>query len=560
MNIEEKYRELTDTFIIPSDVIPYAVYKEGIAFFKYESDILDRLWEKAALNYSKDKTVSKSFNQLYVFLIETIIKFEMVTLKKIKQAYEDYKDSILAAVQASIVEDIKSIQKEINKDELLPSNELAEFLLSQKKIYGGGSKEFFDMLNNLTAQNAFKELEDGSLEAVITDKSGDVVSKASITSELEFIDDKQLNTVWNGLVTTIDKFDELTADLLDLIASMWIVQEKDENGFLTLDSKVVLRILFPDKDIFRERDHFKIMERISILANTFIAKRDEIDEDEANELRKEFDVEDNNANFRVYKRMFYVDDIRVIEKRSLKQPIGIHSLKIKPAPLLINLFNSPNLTFRVMDLKIIQYNSVKQRELKRLGRYLSFQWKIRTSNNNLSQPFKVQTLLERVNISKRYVGSLLVDRFEEVLDQLQQDNIIKSWQYIDLPPEEIRNKKGFVKYVWPNLLVNIEPPDEMVDLNKCKFGVDKNPNLYLNEDVAEKIEVATEILSKTNDVANVKKNDVRDIMNRHNLKLREAAAEIGISAPTLSRYLKDNTIKMRAKNLEKIAEWLETKK
>lgn len=74
---------------------------------------------------------------------------------------------------------------------------------------------------------------------------------------------------------------------------------------------------------------------------------------------------------------------------------------------------------------------MSQREHKRLTRYLSRQWKIRSIKGTVNQSFKIATLLSEMNFPARLNGGQLRDRFEEVLDDLQQDEVIADWSYTE---------------------------------------------------------------------------------------------------------------------------------
>lgn len=549
--LEESYQKLNTTSIIEDAALPYVVFKVSIKYFEdYNKGVLDEMWKMAAINYNENPNFSKSFDRLYQFLIKRLINAEFITLKKIQYAYSEYKDAIIETVSDLIIEDIKNVEKQ--KNQIVSQEGFVDHVLNENKLYASNSREYFDMVFNLTKLDAFKHNDDGTIKAEVKDNKGEVITKASINKNMSFLKDEKQNEVWNKLIQEIDKFDELTADLLDLISSMWMMQEKTSGGYIYLDSKSILKILMPGETYFRERDHFKIMERITILANTHLSLR--IKGKDAEDRKKELGIKSNDIMFTKYKKLFDVDDIEVVKKRSTKQPLGVYALKIRPAQLLIDLFGSVNLGFRVMDLKIIQYNPHKQRELKRLGRYLSFQWKIQMANGNLFQPFRVQTLLNRVNISKRYVGSRLIERLEDTLDQLTNDGIIAKWSYINEPTEEEMRTKGWIKYEWPKCLIKIEPSEEVLKLNKTPFNRDGNSIIDLPEKAIK------EFLSPSIELCNFDKSDVKAALKRHHLTLAVAAKEIGISETTLSRYLRNKNVKTRPRSLEKIGAWLETKK
>ena len=129
-------------------------------------------------------------------------------------------------------------------------------------------------------------------------------------------------------------------------------------------------------------------------------------ENDVKVVNKDKIKDDDEYDFTTFHRMFDINNVKVAYDKKTGEPKGIYELKIKPAPILRTYFDTSLQTFVPLDLKIIQYSYHTQRELKRLGRYLSYQWKVRTLSRNLKQPFKVRTLVETLDFPSSYNGVL----------------------------------------------------------------------------------------------------------------------------------------------------------
>jgi len=100
----------------------------------------------------------------------------------------------------------------------------------------------------------------------------------------------------------------------------------------------------------------------------------------------------------------------------------------------------------------------------RLGLYLSFQWRIRSSRANYDQTWAVRTLLDGARIPIETDSRLYTrfrDQVEAALDQLQARGVIKGWQY-DRGDEDTLPTRGWFK-PWLNWTVAMTPPATVVE-------------------------------------------------------------------------------------------------
>ena len=222
---------------------------------------------------------------------------------------------------------------------------------------------------------------------------------------------------------------------------------------------------------------------------------------------------------------------------------------------------------------MFKYSYVSQREHKRLTRYLSRQWKIRSVKGTVNQPFKIATLLSEMNFPTRLNGVQLRDRFEEILDDLQRDEVIANWAYTEELDESRVGKRGWIQSYWSQMNVIITPPPLVVSENKKKITLPNAPLTVENsireikketlveaaytEVIIEKWEQTEFIFEAPKKVAELTPEVMRAKLDELGYSIRKAAEEIGISHTTLSRYMAHKIKRHNQDNDRKMIAWLE---
>ncbi|WP_191567418.1 hypothetical protein [Metabacillus idriensis] len=69
-------------------------------------------------------------------------------------------------------------------------------------------------------------------------------------------------------------------------------------------------------------------------------------------------------------------------------------------------------------------------------------------------------------MTRPYNGVQIRDKFETVLDELQKDEVIKSWAYTEEIEEEKVGKKGWFKNYWSKLSIVLLPTDIVIKENQ----------------------------------------------------------------------------------------------
>ncbi|UDK94888.1 hypothetical protein EYB33_00635 (plasmid) [Lysinibacillus sphaericus] len=401
---------------------------------------------------------SDSFQALYQCVYETLLQGRPATKVLLHDAFINYIDSIMYEVQPYLEKERQEAEEEKypeNTNEPLVDEQMSfdviEDAIENDRIFASLNTDYLFMRNTISQKKKFVETSEGTYTSEIVDTKGDLRGLAELREDTIEIPDPEQAELWLNLVeSTLNAFDELTADLLDIISHMWLLQYKDEDGYIEFHSDEVLKLRHDGTEdkplIIRERDRFKIMKRVAALSSIWISMRD----NNVRVVNKEKISAEDEYDFTTFHRMFEINSVKVAYDKITGEPKGIYALKIKPAPILRKYFDSSLQTFVSLDLKVIRYSYHNQKELKRLGRYLSYQWKIRTLSRNLKQPFKVKTLVETLDFPTSYNGVIVREKLEKVLDDLKADGIVDEWYYSEPVDESKVGKRDWVKKYWGN--------------------------------------------------------------------------------------------------------------
>jgi hypothetical protein len=136
--------------------------------------------------------------------------------------------------------------------------------------------------------------------------------------------------------------------------------------------------------------------------------------------------------------------------------LQIHQIAFRPGSLFSRFLFGPGKQIALLSARALKYNLKSQTYEKRLARYLSWQWRIRASQLDYLQPYRVSTLVRAVDLKEdQRFPSRTRDRLERGLDQLQSDGVIRTWQY-----ESDRAQEGKIGWLpqWLKSTILVEPP------------------------------------------------------------------------------------------------------
>lgn len=571
--------DLPERMVIKQQWLPLALYQEAISFFsKYDAA---KQWQMDAENIANDPAyqVSESFKALTECVFTTLLQGRPVTKALLREAFVDYIDTIVYEVEPFLLEEDQLLHKAVNnkpgvtQNEPLTENqseqlsllEATEEALDNERIFTTLNSQYLLMRDTVSSNKKFSEQEDGVYMSEMIDTKGELRGTAELRKDTISLPDQDQEKLWLSLVeSTINAFDELTADLLDIISHMWVLQEKDEDGYIDFHSDAVLKLRHENADskqlIIRERDRFKIMKRVAALSSIWISMR----ENNVKVVNKEKIKDDEEYDFTTFHRMFDINNVKVAYDKKTGEPKGIYELKIKPAPILRTYFDTSLQTFVPLDLKIIQYSYHTQRELKRLGRYLSYQWKVRTLSRNLKQPFKVRTVVETLDLPSSYNGVVVRERLEQTLDDLTRDGIIAEWYYEEPVDEERVGKRDWVKKYWDELNLIILPPQETIEDNRKKYGqmaalLEKERAKQQLLDATVELETVATTASSSKDIP-LSPESLAELIDQLRLSIRSVAGEMSMSHSTLLRYINKEGKRYNKGSMGKIQGWYEKNK
>ncbi|WP_010289896.1 hypothetical protein [Kurthia massiliensis] len=560
-----QYRDISDTMLLSYEVTKVAVYEETKALFQ-DAPMLLELWEQDVFHTTEEEMQNEqpkneAFRELFNLITKDLTNFKVMTKRIIRNTVESYKDTIIHTMLP---------YAEVLSDEL----DFTKPMKDQNYILSDSSTTFYLMRNIVTSKKGFSDNGRGHLESELIDNQGQLHGLAELRPA-PLVETEPTDHFIDAVESTLSSLDELTADIFDLVSYMWMTGEHTSDGFIEFHSDDALLLQHAQEENagehlkFKERDRFNIMRRVAALTSVWVALN------EGTEKLKIVDAREiKNSKlykFQDFKRMFEVGNVRIAFDKKTNKPKGIYALEIKPSSLLQPYLNGTKSSLGVLDLKVFKYSYYTQREHKRLTRYLSRQWKIRSMKGSLHQPFKIDTLLHEMNFPERLNGVQLRDKFEEVLDDLQTDEVIKAWTYSE-PIDEARvGKRGWVKNYWSQMSVTIMPPDIVVYENKKRIPLphmqhdEAAPNI--EEDIVDAVfeevaqpeqeafdleDVETEVVEEVE--VTLTPETMRAKIDTLGLSIRKAAEEMGMSHTTLSRYMnhkikrhnKDNDKKMIA--------------
>ncbi|WP_026581261.1 helix-turn-helix domain-containing protein [Bacillus sp. J33] len=579
-----KYEEIPEHLILNYEALKIVLFEEIKALFINRPHVLSK-WSKFAYQMTKEEILTqkpteemRSFGVLISLFTEAFFHQKPITKEMVKEVVSTSGDTIKAFLAGHLYQEFPNVEVKYSVNDTK-----IEEVLEKDYIVSSTNMDFHLMRDMVTKKNGFKEGETGYLATEIIDNRGNVKGVAELRPhemQTELTIEQQM---WlESLGETLNSLDDLTADLFDLISYLWLTQPKSSDGYIEFHSNDALRLRnikkrsFAGKEFdYREEDRFNIMRRVAALSSIWVSLGDQ-----TIKIVNTAGLQDSELyKFKDFQKMFEIGKIRVAYDKDTGEAKGIYAVQVRPTSILTPYLEGPKKTLGILDLKVFKYNHSTQRAHKRLTRYLNLQWRIRTARNTLGQPFKVSTLLKEMDFSSRYNGVALRDKFENTLDDLQADGIIKKWLYIDEINEEMVGKRNWVKEYWGKLNVHIMPADYIVKENKKILSSQsdlshKRIGAPLNQTAAAKEVIRTSAGMAHDQEENLTKfqpensskqpitltpEKMKEALDYLNISIRQAAEEIGVAHTTLSRYIKRENKRQNKKNDEKMLNWLKEK-
>ncbi|MFE4895354.1 helix-turn-helix domain-containing protein [Peribacillus butanolivorans] len=512
-----------------------------------------------------DYQPSQTLKAFFVIL-DSLVKDYGLKFEDMEQWVDDYieeiRNFVLPYIQ-TVGEENSSYSPKSNNREVINA------LLNQN-FAESGSALLFHKLRETISKNEF-DIATEIPTARIAERA--IEATAQVRAENDYLMMKSNVAIeqWKNLTSqAITSMDDLTADIFDIVSILWMQQatHKDQMIHFHTDDALNLRRLQGRKEdldgyqmSYRKKERDDIMKRLAALTTIWIRIEKEnlrfINEDQG-------DFEEIGQV--QFNPLFLVDSVTVAYRGD--NPIGIYECSIRPGELLANFLYGSQRSSGLLALKTLEYHPIKQKYHKRLSRYLSWQWRIRQKSADYLRAYHIggdKGLLKvmDLDVNPRY-GSRIREQFEEILDTLQQDGIIKGWSYKEKNLEkQIEQERNWFANTWLKARVQIIPPTEIT-------GMGDDQDLLLIEDQDYDTENFLTMLKGMTDRETgatremVEEKQVSpEIINKERtdrgLSILEAAKEMGISHSTLSRYERNLIKRPYTVSLEKMKEWLNAK-
>lgn len=507
---------------------------------------LDKLTESQAGTYSPSES-SKAF----LLCISEISRENKLDLRKIEDWLFIYQKQIKLRILDYVIKDYN------NQDTY--GNRLTVTSLLEKSFVETSSAVLVNRLIESISKNEFDktkeiptlEIKEKSIKAIaqVRDKHPSINSQTPSTELQQW---KQLTA------EAITSMDDLTADIFDAVSLIWLEQavHKDQMIKFHTDDALNLRKVQGRYNVdgyitgYRSSERHEVMKRLAALTSIYI----KVEQDDL----KFVEIEENDVvNIEQLQQvqfnpLFVVDSVTVVYRKG--EPVGINECTIKPGNLLADFLIESKEKGGLLAMKTLQYNPIKQKYHKRLSRYLSWQWIMNREDDDVDLKHSIgsgkgllQVMGMKIDITR---GKLIKDKFEEILDTLEADNIIEHWEYVDFDESLIDGHRNswFEKW-WLNAKVIIIPP---IGRMKLQETAEQEQGTYQN--IIQELIFNPAMDSEEGEMG-ITPNMFKNKRKERKLTLKYVGEDLGISHTTLSRFERGLIKKPTEDNLKKIEDW-----
>ncbi|MEY9870491.1 DNA-binding transcriptional regulator YiaG [Peribacillus sp. B2I2] len=512
-----------------------------------------------------DYQPSQTLKAFFVIL-DSLVKDYELKFENMEQWVDDY----IEEIRNFVLPYIQTVEEENSPSSPKSNNrEVINALLNQN-FAESGSALLFHKLRETISKNEF-DIATEIPTARIAERALEATAQVRAENDYLMMKSNVAIEQWKNLTSqAITSMDDLTADIFDIVSILWMQQatHKDQMIHFHTDDALNLRRLQGRKEdldgyqmSYRKKERDDIMKRLAALTTIWIRIEKEnlrfINEDQG-------DFEEIGQV--QFNPLFLVDSVTVAYRGD--NPIGIYECSIRPGELLANFLYGSQRSSGLLALKTLEYHPIKQKYHKRLSRYLSWQWRIRQKSADYLRAYLIggdKGLLKvmDLDVNPRY-GSRIKEQFEEILDTLQQDGIIKGWSYKENNLEkQIEQERNWFANTWLKARVQIIPPNEITGMEDYQDllliedqDYDTENLLTMLKGMTDREAVATREMVEEKQVSPETINKER--IDR-GLSILEAAKEMGISHSTLSRYERNLIKRPYTVSLDKMKEWLNAK-
>lgn len=250
-----------------------------------------------------------------------------------------------------------------------------------------------------------------------------------------------------------DKLSDLDADALDALSALWLSQARSsqDRAIADVDGLLTMRGIQPRardngrRVGFRADQRGEMQQALSHIQNLWIDIAD---------------VEDGAGVRRsLQSRAFVITDRYGVTDRSGTM-VDMERFIFQPGRVFAHFLMGVGQPTALLSAKALKYDPYRQTWEKRLSRFLSWQWRVK-SERPQPQPYLVGALLDAcgATINQR-APSRTRERLEQALDTLQEDGVIAAWHY-DGWDEAWMQRRGW-REEWRLATLLIAPPPSVM--------------------------------------------------------------------------------------------------
>ncbi|MGN7403210.1 helix-turn-helix domain-containing protein [Cytobacillus praedii] len=583
------YEEIKDNAILDYETSKIVVYEESKFMYTNRPYVLNK-WKEHAYHTTTEEIVKKSptdemgsFAVLYEFVIKALLNKRFYTKEEVRETIRGNIKPIEFTLKDKINEEFSKYEATRS-----PNEEFVNDILDDDFLFANMEPKIKYFKDTLRDQGDWLPVPNVGHVKTIKDNKKKVIGVAKIDTfsnkienitskkQQEFIERFKNNPIKTLGHDTTDVFVVLSHFLMSNQA------ETTEDGYTYFSSDDALSIMGrsrqkrPNKEefelSFKEEDRFKIMQQVMNLDMTWVAFSE--DNKELKIINGVMPTENELYEFQDYVKLFDINRVNHAFDKKTGEYKGIYGVYIKPSeylrPFLREIRNEKQ--FAAISLKLVQYTVNRQPVAKNLGEFIAWMFKIASNTHKadiIAIQHKVSTLIKEAGLTTSKVASLR-ESLEKGLDTLLDDRIISGWSYKDLDPDII-GKPGYKKK-WLNSTIIIDAPKNVIEINRALASTHPSQLIDLDFELVEEehqkqVEVIENfeqqsfelieenpIKNTSSQIQDITPDVFKEIRKELGISMRKAAVEIGISAPTLSRF-ENGTTTPNDENKQLINEW-----
>ncbi|MGN7402005.1 helix-turn-helix domain-containing protein [Cytobacillus praedii] len=540
-------------------------YKTSKAFVKRafpEYPEVHSLWDselKAIITLDKKHEILCISLKAFFNCINNLAKRYDLNIKNLSEWLESFEDEIKIELKDYIHEDYQYFMNKTDNN-----REIIKTLKSYPYIETG-SEQLYHHLRDTISKNEFSVTPEDPFPTVVIEDN-DLKAIAQLRNQhddyLPGLSRKEEIDLWKRLTTqAITSMDDLTADIFDIVSLLWMkkAQRKDQMIHFHSDDALNLRNVEGRNNVegyntgYRKKERDDIMTRLAALTTIFIRiERDKLRIIESNEAGEEQIDELETVQFNP---LFLVDSVTVAYRGN--NPVGIYECKIRPGEIMANfLYDSKN-SSSYLALKTLEYDPYRQKYHKRLCRFLSWQWRMKQTNNEFNTLYTIggeEGIIQvmGLNAISRY-ASRTKEQFENVLERLHKDNVIQEWHYVNWEENIIEQyPTSWFNDYWIKSKIRILPTKEIIFGEDSNAFIPGNKSLNYSELLDELIEPQTKDFNEKEITPQL----IKSLRLKRKMNLVDTATELGISHTTLSRYENGKIKSPKKETIQRMRLWI----